>query len=189
MSLGFKYHFSSADQALVITWVDPRGPAYEAAIQEGDKIISVDGMPTQQGDVLALLSKSAGDSIELVIAPKPRPGSMERALGTPLMGGVLYPQPPRPVTLTYRTLAEPNVFDHIQNFFTAPLPSPPPDVPSLSPRARCRNSRSSGFLRRRHGARSSTACCGIVEALGGPASAVHRYGLFATALHAASRAG
>ena len=125
MSLGFKYNFSSSAKALVITWVNPRGPAYEASLQEGDKILSVDGISAHEGDVLALLSKPAGESIELIVAPKPRAGSLDRALGAPLMGGVLYQQPPRTVTLIYRDLPEPNFFEQVQNFFTPPPPPPP----------------------------------------------------------------
>ena len=54
------------------------------------------------------------------------------------MGGVLYPQPPRKVTLKYRDLPEPTFLEHIQNLFTPPAPpSPAGGVHGGEPPAQC----------------------------------------------------
>ena len=132
MKLGLAYHYSSADRGLVITSVDSRGSAYEAGLEAGDLILAADGLPTADGDVLSLLEKSAGDSIEIIVRPRPKPSGFDRAIGTPLMGGLLKSQAPRTVTLVYKDLPSQTIFDHITAFFSNPLPSRRAEDPPVS---------------------------------------------------------
>lgn len=51
-SLGLSYKYLAETRAPVVTAVDRESPAAKAGVQEGDKILSVDAMSMEEGDVL-----------------------------------------------------------------------------------------------------------------------------------------
>ena len=57
----------TVDEGVIITHISRNGPAFEAGLQVGDVIVSMDGIPTDDmGAFLTLLwSYDAGDSVQV----------------------------------------------------------------------------------------------------------------------------
>jgi sigma-B regulation protein RsbU (phosphoserine phosphatase) len=73
VELGLDFPFQSGERALLVTRVMPNGPADLAGIQVGDKVIALDGLPMETGQVqrMIYLRHHPGDAIQLTIR---RPG-------------------------------------------------------------------------------------------------------------------
>jgi hypothetical protein len=124
MILGFEYRFCPDRKAISVLAVDPRSPACEAGLERGDEIISVDGLDTSDGDILAILQKKAGDRLDLVIRKQPPKisefGPLRFVRSVAGSGRI------SEISFVLIELSEPSLIDRISSFFGQATTPPKP---------------------------------------------------------------